>query len=159
MQLTDLVVYLDTLLEPWRFKDYAPNGLQIEGRATLARIVCGVSASQALIDVAVAHQADAILVHHGYFWKNEDSRITGIKMKRIKSLLENGISLLAYHLPLDAHPVLGNNAQLARVLALEPIGQTGEQDLLWYGRLAEPCKACWPVIYSAFGERSRSCAD
>lgn len=141
MQLTEVVQHLDTLLEPWRFKDYAPNGLQIEGRSTVQRIICGVSASQALIDVAVARQADAILVHHGYFWKNEDSRITGFKRKRIKTLLQNDISLLAYHLPLDAHPELGNNAQLARVLSLQTSGQCGEQNLLWHGALPQACRA------------------
>jgi dinuclear metal center YbgI/SA1388 family protein len=141
MQLTALTRYLDDLLEPWRFKDYAPNGLQVEGRADVVRVVCGVTASQALIDAAIERRADAILVHHGYFWKGEDSRIVGIKRRRLHALLTHDISLLAYHLPLDAHPVLGNNAQLGRVLGLVPDGQTGEQDLLWHGRLAEPVAA------------------
>jgi dinuclear metal center YbgI/SA1388 family protein len=141
MQLNELIQYLDVLLEPERFRDYAPNGLQVEGRPEVLRLVCGVSASQDLIDTALAHQADAILVHHGYFWKNEDRRILGIKRKRLKSLLQNDISLLAYHLPLDAHSELGNNAQLALRLSLLPQGQTGEQNLLWYGQLAQPCRA------------------
>lgn len=138
MQLMDLIRHLDAELEPWRYKDYAPNGLQVEGRDEVLRIVCGVTASQALIDEAVARQADAILVHHGYFWKGEDARVTGIKRRRIKTLLEHDINLLAYHLPLDGHLTLGNNAQLARVLSLDVIGQGGEQDLLWHGRLAQP---------------------
>ncbi|MDP2228144.1 MAG: Nif3-like dinuclear metal center hexameric protein [Moraxellaceae bacterium] len=116
--LRDLVARLDATLEPARFNDYCPNGLQVEGRAEVRKIVTGVTASQALIDAAIAAGADALLVHHGYFWKGEDARITGIKRRRLKTLLDNDLSLLAYHLPLDAHPLLGNNAQLARVLGL-----------------------------------------
>jgi dinuclear metal center YbgI/SA1388 family protein len=150
MQLTTLLQHLDALLEPWRYKDYAPNGLQIEGRSEVRRIICGVSASQALIDAAVERKADAILVHHGYFWKNEDSRLVGFKRQRIKTLLENEISLLAYHLPLDGHAGLGNNAQLARELALMPDGQAGEGGLLWHGHLASPAvSADWAQTVSA----------
>ncbi|TDR80167.1 Nif3-like dinuclear metal center hexameric protein [Paludibacterium purpuratum] len=136
MLLTALVGYLDGMLEPWRFKDYAPNGLQVEGRAEVQRVICGVTASQALIDEALRQKADAILVHHGYFWKGEDSRVVGLKKRRLQALLSNDISLLAYHLPLDAHPLVGNNAQLAEVLDLRVDGQGGEQDLLWHGKLA-----------------------
>lgn len=96
--------------------DYCPNGLQVEGRDQVRRIVTGVTASQALIDAAIACEADAILVHHGYFWKNEDARIIGMKQRRLKALLCNDISLLAYHLPLDIHPQIGNNVQLAQHL-------------------------------------------
>jgi len=110
MKREDLVEYLDGLLQPARFRDYCPNGLQVEGRADIQRVVAGVTASQALVDVAVGRGADAILVHHGYFWKGEDGRVTGIRRQRLKSLLGNDINLLAYHLPLDAHPELGNNA-------------------------------------------------
>ena len=141
MQLAELTAYLDHLLEPWRFNDYAPNGLQVEGRGEVSRVVCGVTASQALIDEAVARRADAILVHHGYFWKGEDSRVLGFKKRRLQALLLHDISLLAYHLPLDAHPTLGNNAQLAEVLGLAVEGQGGEQDLLWHGHLAAPVSA------------------
>lgn len=116
--LRDVLALLDRTLEPGRFNDYCPNGLQVEGRKTLRRIVTGVTASQALIDAAVERDADAILVHHGYFWKGEDARITGMKRARLKTLLDHDLSLLAYHLPLDAHPQFGNNAQLARVLGL-----------------------------------------
>ncbi len=133
MELATLIDTLDGWLEPARFKDYSPNGLQVEGRREVGKILAGVTASQALIDAAIAGQADAILVHHGWFWKGEDARVTGIKKTRLASLLAHDISLIAYHLPLDAHPELGNNAQLARVLGLQPQGQGGEQGLLWHG--------------------------
>ena len=139
MKREELVGYLDGLLAPGRFRDYCPNGLQVEGRAEITRIVAGVSASQELLDAAVERHADAILVHHGYFWKGEDGRVTGIRRKRLASLLGSDINLLAYHLPLDAHPELGNNAQLARLLGFVPEGRFGEQDIAWLGTLAEPC--------------------
>jgi dinuclear metal center YbgI/SA1388 family protein len=121
--------YLDTLLEVSRFHDYCPNGLQVEGRATLRSIVCGVTASQALIDAAIERQSDAILVHHGWFWKGEDGRLTGFRKRRMAALLAHDISLFAYHLPLDAHPELGNNAQLAKLFGWTVDGHFGEQDL------------------------------
>jgi dinuclear metal center YbgI/SA1388 family protein len=120
--LSDLVSFLDNTLSPEMFRDYCPNGLQIEGRQQVNKIVTGVTASQALIDKAIELNADLILVHHGFFWKGEDSRIQGMKKKRIKALLENDISLLAYHLPLDAHPEFGNNARLAKLLGIEVTG-------------------------------------
>lgn len=138
MKREELVSYLDGLLEPARFRDYCPNGLQVEGRNEVRRIVAGVTASQALLDTAVARGADTILVHHGYFWKGEDGRVTGIRRQRIATLIENDINLIAYHLPLDAHPELGNNAQLARSLGWLPDGRFGEQDIAWLGALAEP---------------------
>ena len=113
MQLIELQTHLDELLDVARFRDYCPNGLQVEGRPEVRQVLCGVTASQALVDLAVAEGADALLVHHGYFWRGEDGRITGIRKRRLAGLLRNDISLLAYHLPLDAHPELGNNAQLA----------------------------------------------
>lgn len=116
--LTTLVAECDHFLNVAKIADYCPNGLQVEGRSQVRRIVSGVSASQALLDAAIEAQADAVLVHHGYFWKNEDARIVGMKQRRLKTLLNNDISLLAYHLPLDVHPQVGNNAQLARVLDL-----------------------------------------
>lgn len=117
-----LLAYLDALLESGRFQDYAPNGLQVEGRAEVRRLVTGVTASQALLDRAVDWKADAVLVHHGYFWKGEDARVTGMKASRLSTLLGSELSLFAYHLPLDAHLRFGNNAQLARVLGLEVEG-------------------------------------
>lgn len=114
-----LVCYLNSLLQTEAFKDYAPNGLQVEGRSSIQTLVTGVTASQALIDSAIELKADALLVHHGYFWKNEPASLTGIKQKRIKSLLLHDINLLAYHLPLDAHLLYGNNIQLAKQLHIE----------------------------------------
>lgn len=109
---------LEQLLEIHQFKDYCPNGLQVEGREDVNKIITGVTANQALIDEAIKHQADAILVHHGFFWKGEKQEITGMKYHRIKALIENGINLYAYHLPLDVHPEFGNNAQLAKLLGI-----------------------------------------
>lgn len=120
--LTDLVRYTDTLLSVGTFKDYCPNGLQVEGRAQVQTLVSGVSASARLLDAALALNADAILVHHGYFWKGEDARIIGYKKQRLQRLLKADVSLVAYHLPLDAHPQLGNNAQLAQVLGINITG-------------------------------------
>ncbi len=126
--VTDIVQRLDDLLQPQLFNDYCPNGLQIEGRAEVELLVTGVTACQALLDAAVAAGADAILVHHGYFWRGEDSCITGMKKRRIKHLLENNISLLAYHLPLDAHSELGNNAQFAEKLGINVTGGLDPKD-------------------------------
>jgi dinuclear metal center YbgI/SA1388 family protein len=139
MKREELVNYLDGLMTPGKFRDYCPNGLQVEGRSEISRIVAGVTASQALLDAAVERHADAILVHHGYFWKGEDGRVTGIRRKRLATLLAHDISLLAYHLPLDAHPELGNNAQLASRLGWIPEGRFGEQDIAWLGTLLEAC--------------------
>lgn len=116
-----LLSTLNTLLSPETVKDYCPNGLQIEGRNDIQHIVTGVTASQALIDKAIELKADAILVHHGFFWKNEDYAIVGMKKRRISSLLQHDINLFAYHLPLDVHPSLGNNAQLGALLGLQNI--------------------------------------
>lgn len=137
MKREELVEYLEGLLQPTNFRDYCPNGLQVEGRTEIKHLVAGVTASQALLDAAVERGADALLVHHGYFWKGEDGRITGMRKKRLGTLLANEISLLAYHLPLDAHPELGNNAQLAAKLGWLPEGRFGEQNIAWFGRLPE----------------------
>lgn len=121
MRRSDFESYLNTLLSPEKIKDYCPNGLQIQGSDEITKVVTGVTASKALIDQAIALKADAILVHHGYFWKNESYVIKGMKYERIKALLDNNINLFAYHLPLDIHPELGNNAQLAKRLAIENV--------------------------------------
>ena len=113
-----LLQFLNVLLKPEKTKDYCPNGLQVEGKSKISKLVTGVTASQALIDHAVSINADAILVHHGYFWKGESPCITGMKKNRISSLLQYDINLYAYHLPLDIHPTLGNNAQLAKLLGI-----------------------------------------
>ena len=122
VKLQHLVDCADTLLQPDLFQDYCPNGLQVQGRDEVATLVSGVTACQALIDRAIESGADAILVHHGYFWTNEDPRVVGMKRNRLSALLCNGISLLVYHLPLDAHPLVGNNAQLAARLGITVTG-------------------------------------
>lgn len=135
--LATLVEEADRYLNAARISDYCPNGLQVEGRPQVRRIVSGVTASQALIEAAVEADADVLLVHHGYFWKGENPCITGMKRRRLQTLLANDISLLAYHLPLDAHPRLGNNAQLADRLGVVvpdgPEGRFGEQSLGFIG--------------------------
>jgi dinuclear metal center YbgI/SA1388 family protein len=130
---TELDAYLHQYLEVARFRDYCPNGLQVEGRAAVTRIVTGVTASLELLRSAIDERADAVLVHHGYFWRGEDSRIVGIRRSRIALLLENDVNLYAYHLPLDAHAQVGNNAALARVLGFATTGRFGEQDLGFHG--------------------------
>ena len=137
-----LIRYCNELLDSGGFQDYCPNGLQVEGRTEIRRIVSGVTASQALVDAAVEAQADLVLVHHGYFWRGESAAVVGVKQRRLKALLQSDINLVAYHLPLDVHAELGNNVQLARLMGwqisggLEPnnprsVGLTGE--------LAAPC--------------------
>ena len=133
MQRDELARYLDECLEAARFRDYCPNGLQVEGRDEVRRVVCGVTASQSLIEAAVAEDADAILVHHGWFWKSEDGRVTGFRKRRMAMLLAHDISLFAYHLPLDAHAELGNNAQLASRLDWRVEGRFGEQEIGFFG--------------------------
>jgi len=128
---------INELLDIESFKDYAPNGLQVEGKEKLTKIVTGVTASQALIEAAIKADADAILVHHGWFWEKEDPRIIGMKYRRLKLLMQNDISLLGYHLPLDAHPEFGNNAQLAQRLDIQVEGVMDEQGVGNFGRLAE----------------------
>ena len=152
--LETLVAAADKLLEPQRFRDYCPNGLQVEGRAQVRRLVSGVTASQALIEAAVAAEADALFVHHGYFWRGEAPQLVGMKRRRLALLLRHDISLLAYHLPLDAHPRYGNNAQLALALGLQTDGPLDEADPSMpgsVGRLAEPMTA------AAFAERVTAC--
>jgi len=139
-QLNAIVEYCNDRLRINEFNDYCPNGLQVEGKSDVSRIICGVTACQDLIEAAIEKKADAILVHHGYFWKNESAVITGIKRQRIQRLLEHGISLLAYHLPLDAHPDLGNNVTLAQTLNLQVNGHA-ENGLLWNGELTTPLLA------------------
>ncbi|PSW18771.1 Nif3-like dinuclear metal center hexameric protein [Photobacterium sanctipauli] len=132
---------LNGLLSPHLIKDYCPNGLQVEGKSDVKKIITGVTACQALIDRAIEEKADAILVHHGYFWKGEPAEIRGMKFRRIKALIENGINLYAYHLPLDVHPELGNNAQLAKLLDIEVLGGLEEgnpNSVAIYGQLEQP---------------------
>lgn len=141
MNRNELTDYIDNLLAINTFRDYCPNGLQVEGRTEVRKIVTGVTACQALIDAAIACEADAIIVHHGFFWKNENPIVTGMKRQRLASLLRHDVNLLAYHLPLDAHPSLGNNIQLAQQLGWLTEGRLSEKDegaLVFYGELPEP---------------------
>ena len=134
--LHELQQYIQHLLDVDAFDDYCPNGLQVEACEQVQRVVTGVTASEALIDAAIARKADVLLVHHGYFWKGEAQPLTGMKGRRVRKLMQNNISLLAYHLPLDAHPELGNNAQLGQLLGLQvsagldtsprPVGLVGQ---------------------------------
>jgi len=129
----ELAKFLALTLEITRFHDYCPNGLQVAGVTSIKTLVTGVSANLALLEAAIDLKADAVLVHHGYFWRGEDACVVGIKQKRLKLLLAHEINLFAYHLPLDAHPVLGNNAQLAEVLELSADGRFGADDLACLG--------------------------
>ncbi|MBP1146838.1 dinuclear metal center YbgI/SA1388 family protein [Pseudomonas sp. PvP027] len=142
--LSTLVEEADRYLNSARIQDYCPNGLQVEGRPQVMRIVSGVTASQALLDAAVDAQADLVLVHHGYFWKGENPCVVGMKQRRLKTLLKHDISLLAYHLPLDVHPEVGNNVQLARQLDITVEGLLDPENsrvVGLIGSLSEPMTA------------------
>ena len=134
----ELNTYLSALLETARFQDYGPNGLQVEGKLEVHKIVSGVTASLALIDAAIAAQADAVVVHHGLFWKGHDGRLTGWLKQRVERLLQHQINLFAYHLPLDAHPIYGNNAQFGNRLGVTADANFGNQNLGCIGSLPEP---------------------
>jgi len=136
MNNLQLEALINQKLDVSNFHDYAPNGLQVEGRRNVQRVVTGVTASQDLLDAAIAVEADAILVHHGYFWKNEPAVVRGMKRNRLKALLVNDINLYGYHLPLDAHPELGNNAQLAELFGIDVQGEV--MPLVPYGELKKP---------------------
>lgn len=128
VSLKELELELKQVLRPEQFKDYCPNGLQVEGRKKISKLVTGVTACQGLINAAAEAGADALLVHHGYFWRGEDQSISGIKKSRIETLLKHDMSLLAYHLPLDVHREFGNNVQLAKILGIEIGGELGKQN-------------------------------
>lgn len=147
--LNTLVGELDRYLDAARIADYCPNGLQVEGKGEVRRIVSGVTASQALLDAAVEQQADLVLVHHGYFWKSENPCITGMKQRRLKTLLRNDISLVAYHLPLDLHPEVGNNVQLAQRLGLQVDGPLEPGNPRSVGLLGSLPQALAPVDFAA----------
>ncbi|HYD32950.1 MAG TPA: Nif3-like dinuclear metal center hexameric protein [Methylophilaceae bacterium] len=146
MEIKKLMDYTGELLQVERFKDYCPNGLQVEGRTDVEVVVSGVTASMALLEAAAEAGADLVLVHHGYFWRNEDPRIKGMKRARLKFLLENNMNLAAYHLPLDAHRELGNNAQLGRLMGICVGGVIGELGIIMHGTFSQP------VTLEAFGE-------
>lgn len=137
----ELEAYINTLLKPELFKDYAPNGMQVEGKTDVVKIITAVTASQNIINQAIKQQADVLLVHHGYFWPGESPVITGIKKQRIAALLNNNVNLLAYHLPLDAHATLGNNVELAKRLGIEIKGTLdgvgNKPGLVFYGEFTQ----------------------
>lgn len=133
MQRQHLIEILNDLLHPELFKDYAPNGLQVEGKGEISRIVTAVSATQNVLDQALALKADALLVHHGWFWRGENPTVVATKYRRLKTLMSGEINLIAYHLPLDAHVTLGNNAQMAQLLAATDVAQGGENNFIWTG--------------------------
>lgn len=137
VELSQLVSWCNNTLNVSAFKDYCPNGLQVEGKPQIHKIVTAVTASQAAIDAAIAEQADALLVHHGYFWKGEAYPLTGMKGARIKTLMQHDISLIAYHLPLDAHPTLGNNAALADLLGIQITGGLDPNERFPIGNIGE----------------------
>ncbi|MEN9424278.1 MAG: hypothetical protein RL122_1661 [Pseudomonadota bacterium] len=153
MNLYALETYLNQLLNVSKFRDYAPSGIQVEGRAEIKRIVTGVSASQALLDAAVEQGADAILVHHGYFWKGESPVIRGMKKRRLMTLLKHDMSLLGYHLPLDAHPEFGNNVQLAQLLGIHVDGVMDARELQGVGNIGTVAQ---PLSLVAFGQQVAS---
>ncbi len=140
MNHLELEKILNDKLSPNLIKDYAPNGLQVEGKSEIKRIITGVTASQALIEQAIEKNADALLVHHGYFWKGEPQPIRGMKGKRIRSLIKHDLNMYGYHLPLDIHPELGNNAELARLLDIDVLGglEGHAQSIAMHGRLKTP---------------------
>lgn len=134
----EIIAWCDNLLQVSTFKDYAPNGLQVEGRDTVKKVVGSVTASLAAIQFAAEHKADLLLVHHGLFWKSEPVPIVGWKHRRIAALIRHNINMAGYHLPLDAHPEVGNNARLGALMGWQIDGQAGEQNLLMFGRPAQP---------------------
>ena len=158
---TELLSALDESLQPQLFKDYGPNGLQVEGRASVERLVTGVTASLALIEAAVEARADAVLVHHGLFWRGQDGRVTGWLKRRLQLLLAHDINLLAYHLPLDAHAEWGNNAQLALRLGVSVLpgaaGRFGEQSLGWIGTVPVMTLAGWGQRVQGLVQRGITC--
>ena len=138
MHRNELESYLNQLLDISRFRDYCPNGLQVEGRDEIYTIISGVTASLDFLHAAAAAKADAVLVHHGYFWRGENERLVGIKRARIAKLITHEINLFAYHLPLDIHQEHGNNVQLARELGFIELGRFGEQEIAAHGKLIQP---------------------
>ena len=138
MHRNELEVYLNQLLEIPRFCDYCPNGLQVEGKENIQTVISGVTASLDLLQAAAAASADAIIVHHGYFWRGENERLVGLKHRRIALLMAREMNLYAYHLPLDIHADFGNNVQLGQKLGLVETGRFGEQDIAMYGNLTLP---------------------
>ncbi|MFA9485303.1 MULTISPECIES: Nif3-like dinuclear metal center hexameric protein [unclassified Moraxella] len=145
----DLATFCDNYLQVCEFNDYCPNGLQVDADTPITKIITGVTACQALIDAAAKQDAQAILVHHGYFWKGEPTSLTGMKGRRVRTLMKSGISMLAYHLPLDAHPIIGNNALLAQNLDLTITGALYPHEKHPIGNIA----TCLPIMPSDFADK------
>jgi dinuclear metal center YbgI/SA1388 family protein len=141
----ELTNFLASELDITRFRDYCPNGLQVEGKDRVGLIVSGVTASMALLEAAIDSGADAVIVHHGYFWRGDDARVVGLLKNRLQLLLTHEVNLYAYHLPLDAHPVLGNNAQLGSLFGFQPTSRFGDQDLGWVGKPQVDIKTVWDL--------------
>lgn len=156
MKRSELLGYLSQCLKPERIRDFCPNGLQVEGTENVSTVVTGVTASEALIDEAIALKADTILVHHGYFWKGESPVVTGMKKRRLQKLLVHDINLIAYHLPLDIHEKLGNNAQLAKRLSIEPVRGLDVNDASSVARVGEFEQ---PISLASLGERVTKMLD
>jgi len=135
--LDSILSWLDDTLQPGSFRDYCPNGLQVEGKAEVVKLATGVTANQAVLDKAIDWGADALLVHHGYFWKGEAAPVVGMKRNRLAALLSHEVSLLAYHLPLDAHPTLGNNARLGQLLGIASVAPLQPEDPYSVGNVGE----------------------
>jgi dinuclear metal center YbgI/SA1388 family protein len=140
VQRDELTNFLASELDITRFRDYCPNGLQVEGKDHVGLIVSGVTASIALLEAAIELGADAVMVHHGYFWRGDDARVVGPLKRRLQFLLANDVNLYAYHLPLDAHAVLGNNAQLGSLFGFQSTSRFGDQDLGWVGNIQADVK-------------------
>ncbi len=138
---TELLNACNALLQPQRFKDYCPNGLQVEGAAHISRLALAVTANQSAIDAAIAWGAQALLVHHGLMWKGEDGTVTGHRKTRLATTLKADLNIIAYHLPLDAHPTLGNNAQLGQLLGIADVQPLDGEGILVAGTLSKPCSA------------------
>lgn len=163
MKRSELMSYLAQVLTPDRIRDFCPNGLQVEGKTDISRIVTGVTASEALIDAAIERHADAIIVHHGYFWKGESPVVTGMKKRRLQKLLANDINLIAYHLPLDIHAELGNNAQLAKrlgITASRGLDSNDPNSVAMVGELTTPMEltAFGEVVEHALSRKPLLCA-
>lgn len=151
-KLNDLIQWCDTTLQASQFKDYCPNGLQIEGKSEVDILVSSTTASLQAIETALDLKADALIVHHGYFWKGEPSPLTGLKGKRIKQLMHANVSLIAYHLPLDAHPDLGNNAALAELLGIQITGALDSTERFPIGNIGELAQAISPHAFATLLE-------
>ncbi len=160
MLTTQLVEYLNQQLNVASIKDYCPNGLQVEGKPEVNHIITGVTASQQLIDAAIAANADAVLVHHGYFWKGEGEAIVGMKKRRIASLLHHDINLLAYHLPIDIHPLWGNNVQLGHLLGLDnmrPLAGIAPEGIVYTGSANMSLAQLGTTVANALGRELVVC--